>query len=98
MLLDRVKVKVNESLISKADQIILSGGVIGVTVEKIGTATPILGWNEAAKAGKGQVSTSRSYGLGYPVVLDGNKLNIDFEAGGTKKVLVTTFTLVNECK
>lgn len=97
------KVKVEERVLIADFSIDLDENVLGVNIENFGTAIVYIGWNENASAGKGIVipGTSKPYGLGWPYMFAGQKINGSFDSAGAKKVCITIFRdagPLNNCK
>jgi hypothetical protein len=73
-------------------QIELGKDVIAITITNEGNWTPIFGFNMKADDNN-TIETSRSFSMGFPYTLAGNKLNIDFlsSGAGEKKFSVITY-------
>jgi hypothetical protein len=79
------------SYVSKR-QIELGKDVVAITIINEGNWTPTFGFNSKANDNN-TIETSRSFSLGFPYTLAGNKLNIDFlsDGAGDKKYSVITY-------
>ncbi len=87
------KLKIEQRSSSVDFNIDLDENVLGVTIENTGTSLVFVAWNENASPGKGTTlpGTSKSFGLGWPYCLSGQKLSIAFDNTGSPNTSVIIF-------